>query len=297
MKPYTALGICDSGEVFCHHIEALTPSDAFNTASQKQPSGYIVSILDGHVSEGKGIYFCGDHVVETKMLQKNIRTEHTQENTKSPSINCLADVNMQDWKVTQSCEANSVPAEHRDTYRCVVEISIPDNQIYFKVYPASLDQISTELTQNGISGLIEIRNGKPAISIGLHESELPIHIESDVMQGIYIHSDSGTSPNIKPLYSESHQHYFNCQFYKCCNPDWLDMTRRELAELHYAAHDFGENIPIDDSGWETMGDDMSRIVFFENPAGGDSLKGRFLIRFHNDSIQIKSKRYEIPTHD
>ncbi|GAA3571095.1 hypothetical protein [Marinobacter xestospongiae] len=58
MKDYSVLGFYDdSGQTFCHHVQAETAQAALKCVAVEYPDACFVAVLDGHVSEGQGITF------------------------------------------------------------------------------------------------------------------------------------------------------------------------------------------------------------------------------------------------
>jgi hypothetical protein len=205
-----------------------------------------------------------------------------QDAEKLPEI--LADFEIQDWKI--GCESD-VPREHQDIYRFVVQKSARQNQVHFQLYSKELDGVSDEVTLNGLSGLIEVRNGKPAMSIGLEENNLCIHLESDIYSGVHIHADSSVSPYSTVWKSHSHGMYFPTLYSSCADEFWLLRARTAIADKFFQNYDLPDKLVIAESnGWQIAGDCWKQCVFFECPAGGDTIKGLVEINFAENSTVI-----------
>jgi hypothetical protein len=201
----------------------------------------------------------------------------------------IADFLIQDWHLIEIGAHWTGPREHRDTYRFVIEQSPTTHQIYFKVYPVVFDTLSKEVTQNGLAGVIEIRNGKPGMSVGTEENDLPVHIESNVIDGLYIHCDGGLEPKPAEYVSFDHGMTFDALFYRCNEDSWLMEARSEIADKRFDVYDFGDMIVVDDSGWEIDDTCWKKSVYFENPTGGDSIKGLYQLEFASDSTVVLSE--------
>lgn len=198
----------------------------------------------------------------------------------------LADFNIQDWHITEMGDEWAAPKEHRDTYRFLIEQSPSTGQIYFSVYPCLLDNLSNDIELNGLSGCIEIRNGKPAMSIGTNESSLPIHIESDICHGIHVHSDTGVDPVRSEFISYDHDMTFKTHYYVFNTDSWIMKVRSELAEKTFSDYDFGSMNVVEDDGWKIDSDHWTKGVYFENTDGGDSIKGHFELTFAANSTVV-----------
>lgn len=201
----------------------------------------------------------------------------------------IADFEIQDWHLTEVGEGWTGPKEHRDTYRFVIEQSPNTRQIFFRVYPKVLDGLADDLDRNGLSGRIEIRDGKPGISLGTSEWDSPVHIDSDIFTGLYIHCDPGSEPAIKMFNSFDLGAEFESYYYPCNNSEWLIGVRSEIANKYFERHAFGEITVIDDFGWEAEDTYWSKLFNFENPQGGGSVEGCYKLVFAQDSIVVLSE--------
>lgn len=290
MNKFTVIGYYEeSGQIFAHHVEANNSQHAFYVVAQEFPDACFVVAIKGHQCEEQSLTFPGEGVVdaETVLEQEDVFNSDDVEPVESVS-NVIADFEIRDWHLAEIGEHWTGPKEHRDAYRFVIEQSPRTKQIYFKVYPAVLDGLSTELELNGLAGCIEIRNGKPGISIGTNENSLPVHVESNVVNGLYIHHDNGSEPTPKSLYSFDHGMSFECAYYKCNDERWLVEARHNIANKQFAAYDFGGRVVVYDEyeGWEIKDSNWSSVVCFETPLIGDSIEGKYKLSFGNESIVV-----------
>jgi hypothetical protein len=287
MNKFTVIGFYEeTGQIFSHHIEANNSSHAFYVVAQEHESANLVTVIDGHLNEGQGIEFAGDRFVDSETICAQPEVFNLAETVSECNQNVIADFSIQDWHIDEVGNLWNGPKEHRDTYRFVIEQSKNNGPIYFKLYPKHLDDLSTEISLNGLSGVIEIRNGKPGISIGINENDLPVHVESDIYQGLYIHSDNAAIPTSKQFYSFDHGMNFDCAYYKCGDDSWLMEARSEIANHLFESHDYGESLVTDTNGWRIADTDWVQRVYFENPNGGDSIAGNFELTFGNNSTLV-----------
>lgn len=287
MNKYTVLGYYEeSGQTFAHHVVANNASQAFYVVAKEHPDANFITAIQGHHFEGKTLEFPGESVVsaETVLEQEDI---FNLDDTKQMIVSeLIADFEIQDWHLVEIGEGWSGPKEHRDNYRFIIQQSPTTNQIYFSVYPKAIDSLGDSLERNGLAGCIEIRNGKPAISLGINENALPVHIESNVFEGFYIHHDRGSEPVVAKFQSYDHGMQFDSHYYECSDSGWLMEARSEIANRHFEKYDFGTLIVADDSGWEIEDTHWLKTVFFENPNGGDTIRGSYDLTFGNDSIMV-----------
>ncbi|MDA8652367.1 hypothetical protein N9L75_07345 [Porticoccaceae bacterium] len=272
----------------CVELEsALVASDV---VAKEFPDANFVPALKGYLTEGQdSIEFPSESLVDAETVLSQEHVFSRSEKTSPCTSNVLADFIIQDWHVTQVGDGWIGPKEHRDAYRFVIEQSPSTNQVYFRIYPKVMDELSDELTLNGLAGCIEIRNGKPAISLGTNENDLPVHVESDIIEGLHIHCDSGSEPAREQFKSFDHGISFDSHYYRCNDSSWLMEVRSDIANERFGYYDFGELLVVDDNGWEVEDAHWSKTVFFENPAGGDSIKGHYELHFANDSIVVLSE--------
>ena len=190
--------------------------------------------------------------------------EHQETATTSVTV---ADFEIQDWHI---CEFG--------------EQSTNTKQVYFRIYSTSLENLNEDLTQNGLAGMIEIRNGKPGICLGADEGHLPLHIEWDIHKGLFIHYDNDNKVSNSTYQSFDHGMIFSGYHVDCMNEDWLSDARKDLAEKIFSEYDFGEQVIKDTGSWDIDNTEWKRSVFFENPNSETSVKRTFTIIFGEGSI-------------
>jgi len=154
--------------------------------------------------------------------------------------------------------------------------------------------LSDDIARNGLSGVIEIRNGRPAISIGTHEESLDVHIESDVEKGLFVHTDKDVSVESATWHSSSHDMEFSGLRYftqsQNVGQSWLDNARKEIAEHIFSLHEFGDECPvIGADGWEVSGNHYRQTIFLDNPSSDTSIKGCIAIVFAENSTYVLKK--------
>jgi hypothetical protein len=59
----------------------------------------------------------------------------------------------------------------------------------------------------------------------------------------------------------------------------LTEARTKAADGVFEAYDFGEDIVLDHDGWSIDYDELQKVVYFENPKGGDSIARTFYVKF------------------
>lgn len=129
-----------------------------------------------------------------------LQAEHCQKPEQAtPPL--LHQSSIQDWRVESGDD--SLPESMKDKY----QLSVTERScggLYFDIVKESdIDKPSTEQAILGLSGSIEIRNGRPAMSIGTSTDDLGLHIET-IDNVIHIHNDACTMPDASTFHSDSH---------------------------------------------------------------------------------------------
>jgi len=173
---------------------------------------------------------------------------------------------LRDWRFADGYTEDDLPANERDTYILKVKQAEPETGVYFTLYSKQLEELNTTETLNGFSGLIEIRNGKPAISLGLNDNEHILHVMSDISHSLQVIPDSDTSN--RPIHGSVTYNNMTVEgsVYPDGNTAWLENARLSIAENIFANRKFINNLHVeDDSRWKHEGGYWNKIVFFENP--------------------------------
>ncbi len=206
---------------------------------------------------------------------------------KLPTPNTLlADVEIRDERIAEGIE---LPGEHKDTYRLVIEKTPTDHQVRFRVYSKSLDPVSSIIAQHGLTGHIGIQDGKPALSLGVSEGNLSVHVRSDVQRGLFIYHDIGSTPYYLSMPINQNEPEVSGSYYPCDSSYWLFDARSELANRAFEQHKFNHGrLIVDNDGWKIDEDHWMIPVYFVNPNDGDSLRGFFKMQFAIDSTFVLS---------
>jgi hypothetical protein len=278
MNPYTVIGFNTvTTKIISIHVMARNSQHAFYVAALANPKTTLISSLDRHISEGSGISFSGESLVEaiTVLEQEDVFNFKEEE---SPIVSTvLADFEIQDWQED---------AVIKDKFRFVIEQAPNTKQVYFRVYPSVIDELSTEVEIRGLCGAIEIQNGNPAISIGTDEFDLPIHMISDIYKGLYLYVDGDVKQGNKRFESLDKKVSVDSTFFELDSRNELSNARREIADKAFMDYDFDEDIIKDTGGWECSDGRWDRTVFFEGQDDEPSRKGQFSVMFYKNTLLI-----------
>jgi hypothetical protein len=133
----------------------------------------------------------------------------------------------------------------QEEFRIVVEKG--DNCIYFSAFPTLFE--NGPFSERGLTGCLEIRDGQPALSVGLDVDEYFMHLQSDVVSGITVKS------NFRPI-NRGQNIYFKYEGNR-----WLEEARCHLVYKHLETQ---HGITINSSDWLTKGDSVRTKATFNN---------------------------------
>ena len=198
-------------------------------------------------------------------------------------------LDVQDWRLSREIgDVEPVPVEQQTTYTLRIQQAMHSGQILFSISHKELEgEYYDKLSSRGLNGMIEIRNGLPAISLGVDENEHDLHIVSDAVNGLYVVPDNNLDrPIWKPaILSDA---IFNTSLYfESEDREWLTDARRLIAEEQFANHSFDLTV-VDDSGWVVSDNVWKKPVFLEKDSCNDTVKSVFTVAFYNQSVTVES---------
>lgn len=288
MNKFTVIAVDEqTGQITSDFVEAHNRTHAFYVAAEERPSLTFVVALDGHVMEGNGLDFPGQCMVdaETVLEQTDVFDIHDEPTPITSTV--VVDKDIMDWRLASGDESQEVAAEFRDTYRMVIEQFAGTNQVYFTVYPKHLDGVTRDIPRNGLSGLLEIRDGKPAMSFGLNDENLTIHVESDIVNGFHVYHDS--LDTYDSMFSSDSKGRDIRSLYYCHGEDgWLIDAREEVAAQHHNQHFDKQGYVKSSNPWCTTGDTLTRIVEFRREDGFENEVEIISVTFHPKSTMVKA---------
>jgi len=226
------------------------------------------------------------NALETK-LNLYISIQNDNPNT----VNILNST-IQDWRLSEGYKESDMKPDHCGKYSLNIEQSKATGQIFFSVYNREFDKHPKDIPRFGLNGLIEIRDGVPAVSLGINPDENVIHIMSNNSNELAVipENDAGIKTWLPVEFCEAK---YKGLCFQVDDFDTLMETRTLLANEAFRGFDFGERVVKNDNGWEIEDTHWSKTVFFENPAdGSDPLNGHFKLTFVENGTHIISKLEE-----
>lgn len=269
---FTIVGFyADNDQIFSHHIEAESAQQAMHAVAADHPTAVLVAAIEGELVEGAGITF------PSQYLGEEPNAEEVVSNASAPGFapltsEVIADFEIQDWEISEELDC---PLSNRDTYQFLIERLSSTGQVYFSIYPKSLN--GSDIEQRGLAGVIEVRKGKPGMSLGLCGDDLALQIDSDVHSGFYLRSD----PSLK-IYTEAYQSQHPATYYELAAPGWLHEARAAIAESTFQRHLQSTNSSGEGSGWELWGETWQRSI----TPGDETLRSNFSITFGEGSACV-----------
>ncbi len=191
------------------------------------------------------------------------------------------ELTMKDWRISESVILRDQDCQ---TFTGTFSANVDREAVYFSIVPEQVKGLAIE--EYGLSGVIEIRNGQPALSLGLHQDDSLLHVESDGRTGLYVHSDNSTPPKQSEWFSDCHGSVFDTHYYGDKLDNWLTRARAEIADNLVASTDFNLQVE-DDSGWDISDNYWRKTLFFNDPNREESTKGYFEITFYKDTTQVE----------
>ncbi|MGR5367021.1 hypothetical protein [Photobacterium damselae] len=152
--------------------------------------------------------------------------------------NTVVSFQMQDWELSSdSHTAEAVTDNCKTKFVASFEFDESSNSVWFKISDKSVDDLG-ENESHGMAGRIEIRNGAPSISIGMHPDDSQLSVMSNGLNELSIVPDCGESELRRGTVEHTPQKYdgFILELPEC-NIDVLEY-RKQIANKHLR-----DNIP------------------------------------------------------
>lgn len=287
MNKYTVIGFyMESGLSFIDKVEASSTHGAFLVVAKNRPDSTLISVVAGHLDSGKNIVLAGNCVAEAKCIIDEPQCYGGEESLLPHKAPIIADFNMRDWRLVAGDSLNGISIDQTDIYRVLIEQDVNLNRVFFKVYSTTFDDVRLTEPLNGLSGVIEVRNGKPAISLGLEENNLPLHIESDIISGLYVHSDNNIDVSNREFFSTSHRIPFESTHYELAESSWIMAARSEIANSLFESAELSEGNLIDTGSWFCDDTDWALSFYVEGDSDGESKRYEYRVKFANESTIV-----------
>lgn len=211
--------------------------------------------------------------------------DQTTEEPKSEAENDSQKVvsTIADWRLKSPSEAKDVPIQDRAEFNVTIEKSATTDQIWFNVTQSNLNELAntSDVIPTGLTGLIEIRNGKPVLSVGIEENENVIHVHSNTHNTLTIEKDSTNTQ----VYNDG----TNICYELKQSP--LGQNRQAVANHIFEEWNFGSKVVTDSSGWSDDGNNEWRQTAYLEDDECVKSKGDLVINFTDDMAWISSMSF------
>ena len=219
-----------------------------------------------------------DDVINTLKETNVIYTQH-------PGMTTLLNTTIKDWRLSEGHTTQDLNPEHCGEFTLNIEKSNNSNQVYLSVYNKAFDNHPVKISPCGLHCILEIRDGIPALSVGIEPDNNIIHVLSNTSNELAIvKEDDNDYPVWKPV--DFIDNKYNGLCFQYDNSDILTEARAILADEVFTNYDFGDRVVADDNGWDVDNAQWSKTIFFENPNDGASIKGHLTLDFKKDSAHI-----------
>ena len=161
----------------------------------------------------------------------------------------ITSITMQDWELNSDQDTASAVTENCKTkFTATVEIDSENGAIWFSVSEENLKGL--DVGDFGLSGCIEIRNGTPAISVGMHPSANTIHIMSNGLDQLAVVPDSSDAVYKQGVVETSPQKYKAILFDL---PDYAELCEEKVDVRKKIASNYINNmlpdVELNDLTW------------------------------------------------
>jgi hypothetical protein len=223
---------------------------------------------------------------ETELLQLEAKISNIDPSSESASsaTTTLLDTTIRDWRLSEGHAESDLKPEHLGNYALKLEMSNNSKQLWFSVYNKAFDRHPKDIHPSGLHGVLEIRDGLPALSVGIDPDANVIHIHSNTSNELAVVKEvESDKPTWKPI------EFIDAKFTGLCfevdDYETLMEARTLLAHDAFGGYDFGDKVVVEDDGWEVDDCHWIKTFYYENPNGGNSLKSRFELKFsHNGTV-------------
>lgn len=196
--------------------------------------------------------------------------------------NLVIDTEWSDWRVAQGEEVDTCDS---NKYQVKIEHHEAQNQVWFSIVQSNVAELANddpELVPTGLCGLIEIREGVPAISLGFDENQNAIHVVSNTHNELEVTPDHA---DVTASYGKS------VRFTQLSSV--IAMNRQAVAHSAFDKYDFGNLTVTDTQGWsnEENIDQWVQNITLEDEQGNVQY-GTIKVEFAQDLCLVLDVKYQ-----
>lgn len=237
-----------------------------------------------------GMASLGDKLDTQHIALVNKLALYARANKENQGVHIVLNATIKDLAISNDHSGASIPDKNKCIYSINIESSPEGDSYYFSVYNQSLDIVASEASLSGLFGVIEIRDGKPCISLGITPDDHDMQILSNnSTQLMLIPSTTYGEREWETVTVNglsSHALVFTVD-----DTQFLGEQRNALADIAFADHDFGDLTISEDGNWERNDTIWKKPVYIDNDSR-ETIKGEFTISFADDSSHIISATHK-----
>ncbi len=178
----------------------------------------------------------------------------------------LLDTVVQDWRLQDAVDSQHVQEKDRCEYALRIEQAMPDNKIWIEVYNKAFDRHGCNVHKSGLHCFIEIRDGVPALSVGISPDENIIHILSNTSNILTVIPDAwNANPKWMPVDFVEAKHKGLC--FPVDDYNALADARLAIAHEYFEGFDFGNDKVNYYFTWIFDGEILTMPIILEDKEG------------------------------
>lgn len=212
-------------------------------------------------------------------------TANSQEKVQANQTSIVLDTVIKDWRLSDPDSINTVPEKDKCEYTLRIEKDLPAQKLWISIYNHAFDKLAIPFPKTGLHCSIEIRDGVPALSVGVSPDENVIHVLSNTSNELAVIPESNsTKPSWLPVDFTANRHLGFC--FPVDDYEVLTEARSDLANENFGRFDFGQKIITDESEWESNDDIWEKSFTYEVENCDIKGKGQFVIEFSPNGTHI-----------
>lgn len=244
----------------------------------------IESLLQALARSESTFYKSQEELINKLNMYKSISEEN---NTLTTILNAV----LQDSQLTENPSGKGLPPESMCKYSLNIEANADRDAYYFSVYNESLEIVLSQTTPSGLFGVIEIRDGKPSISLGLTPDMDDLQVVSNNSTTLSVIPEEAVE---KPTWQTVpiNGHNYNGLVFTFDDNTYLNEQRKALADNIFSHYDFEQYVVADDGSWSINANTWVKTVYFEN-GQLPSIASDFSLTFASNSAQVLDTTYAL----
>jgi hypothetical protein len=195
---------------------------------------------------------------------------------------------IQDWMCSECGDDESeLDPKNIAKYDIRIEKSNNTGQLWLSIVNSEVNKLSNDTYKMGLYAFIEIRDGVPAMSIGIQPDCNIIHVMSNTSTELAVikECDDNKPTWMKVDFCDA-KHTGLC-FTESDNVEYMFEIRQELLGKALANYDFGCSVK-DTGGWEQINDDVYEMAVFLDQDDAPSEMTKLTVTFQPHGAHIIS---------